>query len=149
MSSALKDQIKADMIDCMRAHNKEKLGVIRLLQAAIKQKEIDERIVLDDAGVLAVIEKMIKQRRESIKQFEAGNRPELAEKENQEILVLEAYMPAQLSTEEVEVIIAKAIQSSGAASIKDMGKVMGLAKNQLQGRANMAEVSALIKQKLS
>jgi len=149
MSSTLKDQIKADMIAAMRAKEKETLGVIRMLQAAIKQKEIDDKVTLEDAGVLAVVEKMIKQRRESIKQYEAGNRPELAAKENQEITVLEVYLPTPLSAEELNALIEQTIQQTGASSIKDMGKVMGLLKGQIQGRANMSDVSNIIKERLS
>jgi uncharacterized protein len=147
--SALKDRIKEDMIVAMKAKDKEKLGVIRMLQAGLKQVEIDQKIQLDDTAVLRVVEKMIKQRHESARQFELGNRPELAAKEKREIGILEDYMPTQLSQDEVDSLIEKAIQNSNATSMKDMGKVMGTLKAQLQGRTNMAGVSAKIKDRLS
>lgn len=149
MTTALKDQIKADMIAAMRAKDSETLGVIRMLQAAIKQKEIDEKITLDDTSVLGVVEKMIKQRRESAKQFEQGQRPELAAKENKEIDLLQKYMPAQLSEDELQTLIEQAIQQTSASGMKDMGKVMGILKAQVQGRADMSAVSAKIKSLLS
>ena len=144
----LKERITQDMKDAMRSGQKERLGVIRMLQAAIKQREVDERISLDDAQVLAVIEKMIKQRKEAIAQFEAGGRADLAEKEGVEAKQLQAYLPEQLSTAELESLIAAAIAETGAASVKDMGKVMGLVKTRAAGRADMGAVSALIKAKL-
>jgi uncharacterized protein YqeY len=143
--STLKERITEDMKTAMRAAEKERLGTIRMLQAAIKQREVDERIVLDDAQVLAVIEKMIKQRKESIVQFEQGGRADLAAKEKAEIELLHAYLPAQLSDVEVDALIKDAIAATGAASIKDMGKVMGLVKTQAAGRADMGAVSARIK----
>jgi uncharacterized protein len=145
---ALKDRITEDMKTAMRAADKERLGTVRLLLAAIKQREVDERISLDDGQVLAVIEKMIKQRREAIAQFESGGRSDLAAKENAEIGVLQAYLPAQLTPAEVEALIAEAIAATGAASIKDMGKVMGFVKPKAQGRTDMGALSARIKQKL-
>jgi uncharacterized protein len=145
---ALKDRITEDMKTAMRAADKERLGTVRLLLAAIKQREVDERITLDDGQVLAVIEKMIKQRREAIAQFESGGRSDLAAKENAEIGVLQAYLPAQLTPAEVEALIAEAIAATGAASIKDMGKVMGFVKPKAQGRTDMGALSARIKQKL-
>jgi uncharacterized protein YqeY len=145
---SLKERITQDMKDAMRSGQKERLGVIRMLQAAIKQREVDERISLDDAQVLAVIEKMIKQRKEAIAQFEAGGRADLAEKESVEAKQLQAYLPEQLSTAELESLIAAAIAETGAASVKDMGKVMGLVKTRAAGRADMGAVSALIKAKL-
>jgi uncharacterized protein YqeY len=145
---SLKERITQDMKDAMRSGQKERLGVIRMLQAAIKQREVDERITLDDAQVLAVIEKMIKQRKEAIAQFEAGGRADLAEKESVEAKQLQAYLPEQLSTAELESLIAAAIAETGAASVKDMGKVMGLVKTRAAGRADMGAVSALIKAKL-
>jgi uncharacterized protein YqeY len=144
----LKERITQDMKDAMRAAEKERLATIRMLQAAIKQREVDERITLDDAQVTGVIEKMIKQRREAITQFEAGGRADLAEKENAEVRLLQAYLPTQLSAAELDALIGAAISESGAASIKDMGKVMGLVKTRAAGRADMGAVSALIKAKL-
>jgi len=146
---ALKERITDDMKAAMRAGDKDRLGVIRMLQAAIKQREVDERITLDDSNVLAVIEKMIKQRKEAISQFEAGGRADLAAKEAQEIEVLTAYLPEPLAAEEVAALIEQAIQSTGAASIKDMGKVMAAVKAAAAGRADMGAVSAAIKQRLS
>ncbi|MDB6082580.1 MAG: glutamyl-tRNA amidotransferase [Gammaproteobacteria bacterium] len=132
----------------MRAGEKERLGVIRMITAAIKQREVDERISLDDGQVLSVLEKMIKQRKESLVQFQAGNRPDLVERESSEISLLQAYMPSQLSDAEIDALIAEAVTSTGAATIKDMGKVMGIIKGQAQGRADMAAVGAKIKAKL-
>jgi uncharacterized protein len=144
----LKGRITDDMKAAMRSGEKERLGVIRMLTAAIKQREVDERITLDDAQVLSVLEKMIKQRKESLVQFQAGNRPDLVEKESSEITLLQGYMPSQLSEMEVDALIGDAIASTGAASIKDMGKVMGIIKGKAQGRADMAAVGAKIKAKL-
>jgi uncharacterized protein YqeY len=132
----------------MRSGEKERLGVIRMITAAIKQREVDERISLDDAQVLSVLEKMIKQRKESLVQVQAGNRPDLVDKESSEIVLLQGYMPSQLSDSELDALIADAITSTGAASIKDMGKVMGIIKGKAQGRADMAAVGAKIKAKL-
>ena len=132
----------------MRSGEKERLGYIRMLQAAIKQREVDERITLDDTQVLAVIEKMIKQRREAIAQFEAGGRADLAAKELAEVALLQTYMPEPLSQAEVEALVAAAIAETGAASVKDMGKVMALVKTRAAGRADMSAVSAIIKSKL-
>jgi hypothetical protein len=143
--TTLKERITEDMKTAMRAAEKERLGTIRMLQAAIKQREVDERITLDDAQVLAVIEKMVKQRKESIVQFEQGGRADLAAKEKAEIELLVAYLPAQLSDAEVDALIREAIASTGAASIKDMGKVMGVVKARAAGRADMGVVSARIK----
>jgi len=143
--TTLKERITEDMKAAMRAGEKERLGTIRMLQAAIKQREVDERVTLDDAQVLAVIEKMLKQRKESIAQFEQGGRADLAAKEKSEIDLLVAYLPAQLSDAEVDALIQAAIASTGAASIKDMGKVMGVVKAQAAGRADMGAVSARIK----
>ena len=132
----------------MRAGAKERLGVIRMITAAIKQREVDERITLDDAQVLSVLEKMIKQRKESVAQFQAGNRPDLVDKESAEIALIQGYMPSQLSGSEIDSLIAEAIAASGATTIKDMGKVMGIVKAKAQGRADMAAVGAKIKAKL-
>jgi uncharacterized protein YqeY len=146
--SSLKGRITDDMKAAMRSGEKERLGVIRMINAAIKQREVDERISLDDAQVLSVLEKMIKQRKESLVQFQAGNRPDLVAKEAAEIALLQGYMPSQLSDSEIDALIADAITSTGAASIKDMGKVMGIIKGKAQGRADMAAVGAKIKAKL-
>jgi len=145
----LKDRITEDMKTAMRAGEKERLATIRLILSAVKQREVDERISLDDSQVLAAIEKMIKQRKEAITQFEAGGRADLVAKETAEIAILQAYLPAQMSDAEIDALIAEAIASTGAASIKDMGKVMGAVKAKAQGRADMGAVSARIKQKLS
>jgi len=133
----------------MRAGEKERLGVIRMITAAIKQREVDERISLDDAQVLSVLEKMIKQRKESLVQFQAGNRQDLVDKESAEITLLQTYLPAQLSDAEIDTLIAEAIRTVNAGSIKDMGKVMGVIKGKAQGRADMAAVGAKIKAKLA
>jgi uncharacterized protein YqeY len=145
---ALKERITEDMKTAMRAAEKERLATVRLLLAAIKQREVDERITLDDGQVLAVIEKMIKQRREAISQFESGGRSDLVAKETTEIGVLQGYLPAQLTPAEIDALIAEAIAATGAASVKDMGKVMGFVKPKAQGRADMGALSARIKQKL-
>jgi uncharacterized protein len=147
-SVALKERITEDMKSAMRSGEKERLGTIRLLLAAIKQREVDERITLDDPQVLAVLEKMIKQRREAITQFEAGARADLVAKETAEIAVLQGYLPAQMSAAELDALIAEAIAASGATSMKDMGKVMALVKPKAQGRADMGALSARIKQRL-
>jgi uncharacterized protein len=146
---ALKDRVTEDMKTAMRAGDKARLAAVRLLLAAIKQREVDERITLDDGQVLAVIEKMIKQRRESITQFESGGRSDLVAKESAEIGVLQGYLPAQLTPAEVDALIAEAIAATGAASVKDMGKVMGFVKPKAQGRTDMGALSARIKQKLN
>ena len=146
---SLKAQLTDDMKAAMKAGEKDRLGVIRLVNAAIKQREVDERIVLDDAQVLAVLEKMVKQRKDSVTQYEAAAREDLAAVERYEIGVIQAYLPAQLSAAEIEAIVARAIADSGATSAKDMGKVVGLIKPQLAGRADMGQVSALVKHKLA
>jgi uncharacterized protein YqeY len=144
----LKERITEDMKTAMRSGEKDRLAVIRLLQAAIKQREVDERIVLDDTQVTSVLEKMIKQRKESIAAFEKGARADLVAKETAEIAVLVPYLPAQLSEVDLDALIAEAIASTGAASIKDMGKVMGVVKAKAAGRADMGAVGARIKAKL-
>jgi uncharacterized protein YqeY len=144
----LKERISEDMKTAMRSGEKDRLAVIRLLQAAIKQREVDERITLDDAQITSVLEKMIKQRKESIVAFEKGSRADLVAKENAEIVVLQPYLPAQLSDAELDVLIAEAIASTNAASIKDMGKVMGVVKSKAAGKADMGAVGARIKAKL-
>src|SRR5690348_18057102 len=133
----LKERITEDMKSAMRAGEKERLGTIRLVLAAIKQREVDERIALDDGQVLAVLEKMIKQRKEAITQFESGGRADLVAKEQAEVTVLQSYLPAQMSDAEIDALIAEAVSASGATSIKDMGKVMGIVKSKAQGRADM------------
>ena len=145
----LKARIQEDMKSAMRAGEKEKLANIRMVMAAIKQREVDERIELDDAQVLSVIDKMIKQRRESVAQFKAGGRADLVAKEEAELAQLGAYMPAQLSETELDAMIAEAITATGAASIKDMGKVMAAIKARAAGRADMGAVGARIKARLS
>jgi uncharacterized protein len=145
---SLKERITDDMKAAMRAGEKERLGVIRMITSGIKQREVDERISLDDAQVLAVIEKMIRQRKESLVQFQAGNRQDLVDKESAEIALLQTYLPAQLSGAEIDALIAEAIAATGAASVKDMGKVMGIIKAKALGRADMAAVGAKIKAKL-
>ena len=132
----------------MRAGEKERLGVIRMITAAIKQREVDERISLDDGQVVAVLEKMVKQRKESLVQFQAGNRQDLVDKESAEIDLLKTYLPSQLGDAELDALIADAIAATGAASVKDMGKVMGVIKAKAQGRADMGAVGAKIKAKL-
>jgi uncharacterized protein len=146
--STLKERITDDMKAAMRSGEKERLGVIRMITAAIKQREVDERIALDDAQVLSVLEKMIKQRKESVEQFKAGNRQDLVDKESSEITLLQGYMPSQLSGADIDALIAEAVAATGAASIKDMGKVMAIIKAKAQGRADMAAVGAKIKAKL-
>ena len=144
----LKDQVTSDMKQAMKGGDKERLAVIRLILAAVKQKEVDERINLDDTQLLAVLEKMLKQRRESVTQFLQGNRKDLADKEEAEIKVIQAYMPAQLSEVELDKLVTEALEQSGADSIKDMGKVMGLLKPKVAGKVDMGFVSAKIKAKL-
>jgi len=146
---SLKEQITEDMKNAMRAKEAGKLGTIRLLLAEIKRKEVDERIELTDAHVLAIVEKMIKQRKDSISQFEAGGRTDLADIEKAELTHLVGYMPAGLSDEEVAAEVAAAVAASGAAGPQDMGKVMAIVKPKVAGRADMGKVSALIKQALT
>jgi uncharacterized protein YqeY len=145
---SLKERISEDMKAAMRAKDTERLGTIRMLQAAIKQREVDERITLDDAQILAVLEKMVKTRKESLEQFTTAGRADLAEKEASEIAQLQAYLPEQLSAAELDALITAAIASSGATSIKDMGKVVAAVKQHAAGRADMGAVSAIIKTKL-
>lgn len=147
--SMLKQQLTDDMKAAMRAKDKPRLGVIRLVLAAIKQREVDERIELDDAQVLAVLDKMVKQRRDSVRQFEDAGRQELADQETFEIGVLQDYLPAALSAAEIDALITAAIETTGAASMNEMGKVMGVLRPQVQGRADMAEVSQRIKSLLA
>jgi uncharacterized protein YqeY len=149
MASLIKGKILEDMKTAMRSQEKERLSTIRLILAALKQREVDERIDLSDEQVLATLNKMIKQRRDSISQFEAGNRHDLAQKEAAEIIVIQQYLPSQLSESEIEQAVVFAIQESGASSAKDMGKVMGILKAKLQGKADMTVVSAKVKEKLA
>jgi uncharacterized protein len=142
---SLKARITEDMKAAMRAGEKDRLSCIRMLQAGIQQREVDERTTLDDAQVLAVIDRMIKQRKESVAQFQAGNRADLVAKESAEIAVLSSYLPAQLDAAELDAMIKDAIAATGASSMKDMGKVMGLLKPKVQGRADMGALSARIK----
>jgi uncharacterized protein YqeY len=146
---SLKEQITEDMKAAMRAKDSAKLGTIRLLTAAIKQKEVDERVDVTDAHVLAIIEKMIKQRKDSISQFEAGGRQDLADAEKAELSILSVYMPAGLSEAEIRAEVQAAVAASGAAGPQDMGKVMAIVKPRLAGRADMTAVSALVKAALS
>ncbi len=146
---SLKARITDDMKTAMRAGEKDRLGVIRLILAALKQREVDERIELDDAQVLGILEKMLKQRRDSIEQYSAANREDLAAVERAEVEVIQTYLPAQLSAAELDAIIGKAIADSGAASPRDMGKVIGLVRPQVAGRADMGQVSELIKARLA
>lgn len=146
---SLKARINEDMKSAMKAREAERLAAIRLLLAALKQKEVDERVELDDAGVIAVIDKMLKQRRDSVAQYEAVKRQDLADKEKAEMDVLQAYMPQPLSEDEIRAVIAAAIAQLSAAGMQDMGKVMGAVRPQLSGRADMGQVSALIKAALT
>ena len=145
---SLKARITEDMKAAMRAGEKDRLSCIRMLQAGIKQREVDERIELDDAQVLAVIDKMIKQRKESVTQFQAGNRADLVAKESAEIALLSGYLPAQLGEAELATLIREAVAATGASSMKDMGKVMAALKPKVQGRADMGALSARIKSAL-
>lgn len=146
---SLKQRLTDDMKAAMKAGEKDRLGVIRLMNAAIKQREVDERTQLDDSQVVAVLEKMVKQRRESIAQFQSGGREDLVAKESAEVAVLQSYLPEQLSDAEIDALITEAIAATGATSVKDMGKVMGVVKSKAQGRADMGAVSARVKARLS
>ncbi|MDO9465795.1 MAG: GatB/YqeY domain-containing protein [Thiobacillus sp.] len=146
---SLKARVTDDMKTAMRAKDSARLGTIRLLLAAIKQREVDERIELDDATVSSIVEKLIKQRKDSISQFQAAGRDDLVAAEQAELVILQAYLPEQLSAAEVEAAVVAAIAESGAVSARDMGKVMGLLKPRLAGRADMGQVSALIKARLA
>lgn len=146
---SLKSRIAEDMKAALRGRDAPRLGAIRLLLAAIKQREVDDRVEIDDAGVIAVVEKMLKQRRDSIQQYEAAGRADLADVEKHECEVITAYMPQPLSEDEIAAAVADAIRTSGAAGPQDMGKVMGLVKPALAGRADMGRVSAMVKAALS
>jgi len=148
MSNSLKEQITEAMKDAMRSKEKERLGTIRLILSEVKRIEVDERIDIDDARLLAVLDRMVKQRRDSISQFEQAGRQELADKEQTEIVVIQDFLPQPLSEEELATMIDDTIASVGAESMKDMGKVMGIIKPQIQGRADAGVVSGMIKAKL-
>ena len=147
--SELKNRITEDVKSAMRSKDKERLGTLRLITAAIKQREVDERIELDDAAVLAVLDKMVKQRKDSIDQYTQAGRTELADKEQAEIVIIQEYLPAQLSDAEIDQLITDAIKATGASAMQDMGKVMGQLKPKLQGRADMGAVSGKIKARLT
>jgi uncharacterized protein YqeY len=148
-SATIKEKILEDMKIAMRSHEKDRLSAIRLILAALKQREVDERIILSDEQIIVTLNKMIKQRRDSITQYEAGKRMDLAQKEAEEIRIIQHYLPAQLSETEVILAVTAAIQESGATSVKDIGKVMALLKSRLQGKADMAIVSNKVKQQLA
>ncbi len=148
-SQVLKTRLQEEMKDAMRAKEKERLVVIRGVLAAIKQREIDEQIELDDTQVLAILDKLVKQRRDSSQQFRAAERADLADKEDREMEVLQEFLPAALTEAEIIQMIDEAVTATGAESMKDMGKVMGIIKSKAQGRADMSQISGLIKQKLS
>jgi uncharacterized protein len=145
---SLKEKIKDDIKQAMRDKNESRVTTLRMLSSAIQRREVDERIQLDDAQVMAVIEKLVKQGRESIEQYMKGGRPELADKESGEIAIFQTYLPQQLGETEIDKLIAEAIAATGASSVKDMGKVMGVLKPKLQGRADMGQVGGKIKAKL-
>lgn len=146
--SEIKAALMADIKACMKSGEKEKLAVLRLVSAAVKQKEVDERVEIDDAAMLTILDKMAKQRRESIEQFTNGGRDDLANVEQAELDIIQTYLPKPLDDAEIDQLISSAIDDTGASEIKDMGKVMGLLKPQLQGRADMGAVSAKIKTRL-
>lgn len=145
---SLKDQILADMKSAMREKDSSRLESIRMLRAAIQRKEVDDRVELNDDDVLAILQKQIKQSQDAIRQFNEGDRPDLAQKEQVHVANLEGYLPEQLSDEEIDAAVDQALSATGAESMKDMGKVMGMLKGKLQGKADMGKVSALIKEKL-
>jgi uncharacterized protein len=149
MASPLKQQIQDDVTAAMRAKDKLRLGALRLVTAAIKQVEVDSRAELDDTAVLSVLEKMLKQRRDSLAQYSAAGRQDLADQESYEIAVIEAYLPEALPVAELQALVAAAVVETGAVSMRDMGKVMALLKPQVQGRADLGAVSALVKEKLA
>ena len=146
---SLRDQLNEDIKTAMKARETERLNALRLMLAAVKQREVDERVAMDDAGVVSVVEKMIKQRKDSIAQYEKAARKDLADKERYEISVIEAYLPKQMSQQELEAAVAEALAATGAKAASDMGKVMGVLKPKLAGRADMGKVSALVKAKLA
>jgi len=146
---ALREQLNEDIKTAMKARDQQKLDALRLLSAAVKQKEVDERITLDDAALVSIVEKEIKKRRESIAQYEKAQRQDLVDREKFEVSVIEVYLPKQMSQAEVEAVIAEAVASTGAKSAADMGKVMGVVKPRLAGKADMGKVSAMVKAKLA
>jgi uncharacterized protein YqeY len=146
---ALKERIQEDMKAAMRATERERLGTVRLILAAIKQREVDERIALDDTQVLAVLEKMVKQRRESIAQFQAGGRADLVAKEQAELALLQTYLPEPLDDASIDALIGAAVAETGAASVKDMGKVMAILKSKAAGRVDMGALGARVRSRLS
>lgn len=148
MAEGLKGRIQADVKDAMRARDKDRLATLRMITAGLQQKEVDDRVELDDAGVLALLDKMAKQRRESIEQYEQGGREELAQRERAELAVIESYLPQPLSAAELDALVDEAITATGAAAMADMGRVMGELKPRVQGRADMGEVSARVKARL-
>jgi hypothetical protein len=145
----LRERVYEDVKSAMKAREAERLGTLRLLTSAMKQREVDERITLDDAGVIAVIEKMLKQRRDSVAQYGQAGRQDLAEVEKREMLVLQAYLPQQLTEAEIQAIVAEAVAASGAAAPSDMGKVMAIVKPKVAGRADVGKVSAMVKARLA
>lgn len=147
--SQINQQIQDDVRAAMRAKERERLGVLRLISAALKQREVDERITLDDAQVLAVLDKMVKQRRDSVEQYRSAGRDDLADKEEFEIGIIQHYLPQPLSDEEVDALIDKAVAETGASGMKDMGQVMGMLRPWVQGRADMGAVSARVKARLA
>ena len=146
---ALREQLNEDIKTAMKAREQDRLATLRLMLSSVKQREVDERITLDDTGVIGVVEKMLKQRKDSISQFEKAARQDLADKEKFEVGVLEGYLPQQLSQAEIDTVVAEAIAATGAKSAADMGKVMGVVKPKLAGRADMGKVSALVKARLA
>jgi len=145
----LRERVNEDMKTAMKARDAERLGTVRLLLAAMKQREVDERITLDDEGVVSVIEKMLKQRKDSVSQYQQAGRQDLADREKQEMAVLQAYLPQQMTDAEVEAAVAEAVAATGARAPSDMGKVMAIVKPKVAGRADMGRVSALVKAKLT
>jgi uncharacterized protein YqeY len=145
----LRDRVQEDVKTAMKAREAERLGTLRLLTAAMKQREVDERITLDDAGVVAVIEKMLKQRKDSVAQYEQAGRQDLADAEKREMAILQAYLPQQMAEDEIAAVVAEAVAATGAKGPADMGKVMGVVKPKVAGRADMGRVSALVKAKLA
>lgn len=145
----MKEKIQEDMKEAMRARDSQRLGVIRLMLAAIKQREVDERIVLDDSEIFAILNKMLKQRRDSAEQYIAANRSDLADQENFEITIIQTYLPEQLSSAEVERLIQDAVKEVNASNMQDMGKVMAILKPKIQGRADVGSVSQAVKQLLA
>jgi uncharacterized protein YqeY len=145
----IKQRLNDDVKTAMRNRDRERLGTLRMILAAIKQREVDERITLDDTQILMVLDKMAKQHRDSIAQFEQADRSDLVEKENRELAIVQSYLPAQLSDVEIQAILKQAIQESGAVSMQDMGKVMAILKPKLQGRADMGKISGLVKAQLA